>query len=72
MRLNSCGCDAGSEVALYDVYFEEFRGNDLITSKNSPRPGRSGGDYLQMMDIMLLLVGELPSQMVAELGILRH
>lgn len=46
MRLNSCGCDAGDEVALYDVYFEEFRGNDLITSKNSPRPGRSGGGLL--------------------------
>lgn len=46
IRFNSCGCDAGSEVALYDVYFEEFRGNDIITMKNSPRPGRSGGGLL--------------------------
>lgn len=46
MRLNSCGCDAGGEVALYDVYFEEFRGDDIITSRNSPRPGRSGGGLL--------------------------
>jgi len=46
MPLNSLGCDAGSEVALYKVYFEEFRGDDLITNQNSPRPGRSGGGLL--------------------------
>jgi hypothetical protein len=44
--LNSCGCDAGGEVALYEVQFREFNGNDLITINNSPRPGRSGGGLL--------------------------
>lgn len=46
MQLNSCGCDAGGEVALYEVQFQEFNGNDLITYYNSPRPGRSGGGLL--------------------------
>jgi hypothetical protein len=41
--LNSLGCDGGSEVARYEVQFLEMRGDDLITIKNSPRPGRSGG-----------------------------
>lgn len=48
MPLNSLGCDAGSEVALYKVYVEEFKGNDLITNQNSPRPGRSGGGLLSL------------------------
>ena len=41
--LNSMGCDGGSEVARYEVVFERMNGTDIITSKNSPRPGRSGG-----------------------------
>jgi hypothetical protein len=44
--LNSLGCDGGSEVARYEVQFSEYRGLDLITNKNSPRPGRSGGGLI--------------------------
>ena len=44
--LNSLGCDAGSEVARYEVEFFEIRGDDIITIRNSPRPGRSGGGLL--------------------------
>mgnify|MGYP003998647197 CR=1 FL=1 len=43
---HSTGCDNGSEVAHYDVVIDEFRGGDLITKYNSPRPGRSGGGLL--------------------------
>lgn len=43
---NSCGCDGGREVARYDVEIVGYRDNDLITTKNSPRPGRSGGGLL--------------------------
>lgn len=45
-KLNSLGCDGGREVARYEVEFLERRGEDLITTKNSPRPGRSGGGLL--------------------------
>jgi len=45
-KLNSLGCDGGREVARYEVEFLEKRGEDLITIKNSPRPGRSGGGLL--------------------------
>jgi len=45
-RLHSVGCDGGREVARYDVEFVEYRGFDLITKKNSPRPGRSGGGLM--------------------------
>lgn len=44
--LNSLGCDGGKEVARYEVEFLEMRGMDIITMKNSPRPGRSGGGLL--------------------------
>lgn len=44
--LNSLGCDSGSEVARYEVEFLEMRGDDIITKRNSPRPGRSGGGLL--------------------------
>jgi hypothetical protein len=44
--LNSLGCDGGGEVARYEVQFIEYRGLDLITEKNSPRPGRSGGGLI--------------------------
>lgn len=43
---HSVGCDGGREVAHYDVEFVEYRGNDLITTRNSPRPGRSGGGLM--------------------------
>ena len=44
--LNSLGCDSGNEVARYEVEFLEMRGDDIITKRNSPRPGRSGGGLL--------------------------
>ena len=43
---HSLGCDAGSEVAHYSVEIEGYRGDDLVTNHNSPRPGRSGGGLL--------------------------
>lgn len=46
MHFHSCGCDGGREVARYDVEIVGYRGSDLITTKNSPRPGRSGGGLL--------------------------
>lgn len=45
-KLNSLGCDGGREVARYEVEFLELRGDDVITIKNSPRPGRSGGGLI--------------------------
>lgn len=44
--LHSVGCDGGREIAHYDVEFVEYRGGDLITRRNSPRPGRSGGGLM--------------------------
>lgn len=41
--LHSMGCDAGREVAHYNVRAVGDRGMDFITTQNSPRPGRSGG-----------------------------
>jgi hypothetical protein len=53
---HSCGCDSGSEVAHYDVEFvmlqkftiegTNIETLDLVTEKNSPRPGRSGGGLM--------------------------
>lgn len=46
MRLHSVGCDGGREVAHYDVEVVGLRDGlwpDLVTTRNSPRPGRSGG-----------------------------
>lgn len=46
MRLHSVGCDSGNEVAHYDVEVVGLRDGswpDLVTTRNSPRPGRSGG-----------------------------
>jgi hypothetical protein len=53
-HMHSCGCDSGSEVARYDVEIVGYRRRkdtlnspiDLVTIKNSPRPGRSGGGLL--------------------------
>lgn len=44
--LNSMGCDGGKEAARYEVVVKELRGIDLVTTRNSPRPGRSGGGLL--------------------------
>lgn len=46
MILNSLGCDGGKEVARYGVVFSEYRAPDIITVRNSPRPGRSGGGLI--------------------------
>jgi len=43
---HSLGCDGGREVAHYNVEIVGMRGDDLITTRNSPRPGRSGGGLL--------------------------
>jgi len=53
---HSLGCDSGSEVAHYDVTImkiQEYQAEkiniqtwDIITEKNSPRPGRSGGGMM--------------------------
>ncbi|MHA2043232.1 MAG: hypothetical protein ACW99G_00475 [Candidatus Thorarchaeota archaeon] len=45
-RQHSLGCDHAKEVAHYDVEIIGIRGMDLITRRNSPRPGRSGGGML--------------------------
>jgi hypothetical protein len=42
-QLNSLGCDEAGEVARYEVELLEITDFDLVTKKNSPRPGRSGG-----------------------------
>jgi hypothetical protein len=46
MRLHSIGCDGGREIAYYDVRVLGLRGLDVVTTENSPRPGRSGGGLL--------------------------
>lgn len=51
MHLNSLGCDGGREVAHYDVRCIGFGSavgdwKDLVTTENSPRPGRSGGGLM--------------------------
>jgi hypothetical protein len=43
---NSLGCDGAKEVARYEVEVVGLKGHDLITKRNSPRPGRSGGGLL--------------------------
>lgn len=46
LRLHSVGCDHGSEVAHYDVQVAGMQNEahpSLVTTQNSPRPGRSGG-----------------------------
>lgn len=42
---HSIGCDGGSEVAHYEVELIALQ-NSLITHRNSPRPGRSGGGLM--------------------------
>ena len=49
MHFHSVGCDGGREIAHYDVIYVGMKDGggsewpDLVTTKNSPRPGRSGG-----------------------------
>jgi hypothetical protein len=43
---HSCGCDGGKECAHYDIEIIGLGGGDLVTTKNSPRPGRSGGGLM--------------------------
>lgn len=45
--LNSMGCDGGKEVARYGVKVKGYEPPDILTSENSPRPGRSGGGLLR-------------------------
>lgn len=46
-RLHSIGCDSGKEIAHYDIRVIGINQNkDLVTTENSPRPGRSGGGLL--------------------------
>lgn len=51
-RLHSVGCDGGNEVAHYDIRYigtrkvTEDGWYDLVTTENSPRPGRSGGGLM--------------------------
>ena len=53
-KYHSVGCDGGREIAHYEVEFVGMRNiretryyntmdQDLVTTRNSPRPGRSGG-----------------------------
>jgi len=46
MKLHSVGCDGAREVAHYDVRFIGIENGDLVTTENSPRPGRSGGGLM--------------------------
>lgn len=51
-KLHSMGCDQGTEVAHYEVEVKSLgypmyhSSPSLITVKNSPRPGRSGGGLI--------------------------
>jgi len=40
--VHSLGCDGAKEVAHYEVSIIDVNG-DVVTERNSPRPGRSGG-----------------------------
>lgn len=46
MVLHSVGCDGGREIAHYLVEVVGMRKDDLVTTRNSPRPGRSGGGLI--------------------------
>lgn len=45
--LNSMGCDGGKEVARYEVRIQGYKEPDILTTTNSPRPGRSGGGLIR-------------------------
>lgn len=42
----STGSDYGSEAACYNVKYLMIKDTNIITTENSPRPGRSGGGLL--------------------------
>ena len=44
--LHSVGCDGGREIAHYDVRIIGEKDMNVITTENSPRPGRSGGGLM--------------------------
>jgi hypothetical protein len=44
--LHSVGCDGGREIAHYRIRVLGESGPDVITTENSPRPGRSGGGLM--------------------------
>lgn len=46
VHAHSCGCDGGNEVAHYDVEMIGVEYKDLVTIRNGPRPGRSGGGLM--------------------------
>lgn len=48
VHAHSLGSDHGSEAAHYDIELIGFDAlnNDVVTRKNSPRPGRSGGGLI--------------------------
>jgi hypothetical protein len=45
-KQHSIGCDKVTEVANYEIEIIGIQGDDLVTFRNSPRPGRSGGGLL--------------------------
>ena len=47
---HSIGCDSAKEVAHYDVEIAGIVGKNLVTVRNSPRPGRSGGGLIDNND----------------------
>lgn len=54
--LNSIGCDNATEVAHYKVRVIGERGSnwpDLVTTENSPRPGRSGGGLISNQKVFV-------------------
>lgn len=50
---HSMGCDLAKEVAHYEVQIIGINGDDLVTTKNSPRPGRSGGGLVDNQQIYI-------------------
>ena len=48
--VHSIGCDAAKEVAHYNVEILRLEGLNLVTVRNSPRPGRSGGGLIDNND----------------------
>jgi hypothetical protein len=45
-KYESTGCDNAEEVASYTVQFDGIENGNILTTGNSPRPGRSGGGLL--------------------------
>jgi hypothetical protein len=49
-QVHSLGCDGAKEVAHYNVEIVRIDGGNLVTIRNSPRPGRSGGGLMDNND----------------------